>query len=69
MTATLLAMRRRIPASTSCSCNPPVRAHAQLAWIFNCVARIGWLNRMTQFKDKAGKDRKTRRPGCTSIPT
>ena len=34
-----------------------VRAHAQLAWIFNCVARLGWLNRMTQFKDKAGKDR------------
>jgi len=33
------------------------RAHAELAWIFNCVARLGWLNRMTQFKDKAGKDR------------
>ena len=33
-----------------------VRAHAQLAWIFNCVARLGWLNRMTQFKDKAGKN-------------
>ena len=31
--------------------------HAQLAWIFNCVARMGWLNRMTQFKDKAGKDK------------
>ena len=34
-----------------------VHAHARLAWIFNCVARMGWLNRMTQFKDKAGKDR------------
>src|SRR5262249_48268710 len=34
-----------------------VPAHAQLAWIFNCVARMGWLNRMTQFKEKAGKDR------------
>ena len=34
-----------------------VRAHAELAWIFNCVARVGWLNRMTQFKDKAGKKR------------
>jgi tryptophanyl-tRNA synthetase len=33
-----------------------VSAHARLAWIFNCVARIGWLNRMTQFKDKSGKD-------------
>ncbi len=34
-----------------------VSAHAELAWIFNCVARLGWLNRMTQFKDKAGKNR------------
>jgi tryptophanyl-tRNA synthetase len=34
-----------------------VHAHLQLAWIFTCVARMGWLNRMTQFKDKAGKDR------------
>ena len=36
-----------------------VTAHAELAWIFNCVAKIGWLNRMTQFKDKAGKNRET----------
>ena len=34
-----------------------VTAHAELAWVFNCVARIGWLNRMTQFKEKAGKNR------------
>ena len=34
-----------------------VPAHAQLAWIFNCVARMGWMSRMTQFKEKAGKDR------------
>ena len=34
-----------------------VHQHAELAWIFNCVARMGWLGRMTQFKDKAGKDR------------
>ncbi len=33
-----------------------VAAHAELAWIFNCVARVGWMNRMTQFKDKAGKN-------------
>jgi tryptophanyl-tRNA synthetase len=33
-----------------------VHAHARLAWLFNCVARMGWLNRMTQFKDKAGRD-------------
>ncbi|NQU70289.1 MAG: tryptophan--tRNA ligase, partial [Rhodospirillales bacterium] len=32
-----------------------VAEHAQLAWIFSCVARLGWLNRMTQFKEKAGK--------------
>ena len=34
-----------------------VQEHAELAWIFNCVARMGWLNRMTQFKEKAGKDK------------
>src|SRR5215467_9452575 len=34
-----------------------VAEHAELAWVFNCVARLGWLNRMTQFKEKAGKDR------------
>ena len=34
-----------------------VLAHSELAWYFNCVARMGWLERMTQFKDKAGKDR------------
>ncbi|MBL6598370.1 MAG: tryptophan--tRNA ligase [Alphaproteobacteria bacterium] len=34
-----------------------VPEHAELAWIFSCVARLGWLNRMTQFKDKVGKDR------------
>ncbi|MDA0239039.1 MAG: tryptophan--tRNA ligase, partial [Proteobacteria bacterium] len=34
-----------------------VPAHAELAWIFNCIARLGWLNRMTQFKEKAGKNR------------
>ncbi len=33
-----------------------VAAHAELGWIFNCVARVGWMNRMTQFKDKAGSN-------------
>ncbi|MEJ2023157.1 MAG: tryptophan--tRNA ligase, partial [Maritimibacter sp.] len=33
-----------------------VPAHAELAWLFNCVARVGWMNRMTQFKEKAGKN-------------
>jgi tryptophanyl-tRNA synthetase len=45
-----------------------VRAHAQLAWIFNCVARLGWLNRMTQFKDKAGKDRENASAGLYVYP-
>jgi tryptophanyl-tRNA synthetase len=45
-----------------------VAAHARLAWIFNCVARIGWLNRMTQFKDKAGKDRENVSVGLYVYP-
>jgi len=45
-----------------------VRSHAQLAWIFNCVSRIGWLNRMTQFKDKAGKDRENASSGLYVYP-
>ncbi len=46
-----------------------VSGHAELAWIFNCVARMGWLNRMTQFKDKAGKDRENAsRRACSPIP-
>jgi tryptophanyl-tRNA synthetase len=45
-----------------------VSAHAELAWIFNCVARIGWLNRMTQFKDKAGKDREAASAGLYVYP-
>ena len=43
-------------------------AHAELAWILNCVARIGWLNRMTQFKDKAGKDREKASVGLYAYP-
>mgnify|MGYP003327804289 CR=1 FL=1 len=34
-----------------------VRAHSELGWVFNCIARMGWLNRMTQFKEKAGKEK------------
>jgi tryptophanyl-tRNA synthetase len=45
-----------------------VTAHAELAWVFNCVARIGWLNRMTQFKDKAGKDREKASVGLWVYP-
>ena len=44
-----------------------VSGHAELAWIFNCVARIGWLNRMTQFKEKAGKDRENASVGSLRL--
>jgi len=46
-----------------------VPQHAQLAWIFNCIARMGWLSRMTQFKDKAGKDKENVSVGLFSYPT
>ncbi len=45
-----------------------VSAHAELAWICECVARIGWLNRMTQFKDKAGKNREKASVGLYTYP-
>jgi tryptophanyl-tRNA synthetase len=45
-----------------------VSVHAELAWVFNCVARIGWLNRMTQFKDKAGKNRENASVGLFVYP-
>ena len=45
-----------------------VSAHAQLAWIFNCIARLGWLNRMTQFKEKAGKHRENASVGLYAYP-
>ena len=45
-----------------------VAEHAELAWVFNCVARLGWLNRMTQFKDKAGKDRENASVGLYAYP-
>ena len=45
-----------------------VAEHAELTWIFNCVARIGWLSRMTQFKDKAGKDKENASIGLFDYP-
>jgi tryptophanyl-tRNA synthetase len=45
-----------------------VAEHAELAWVFNCVARMGWLNRMTQFKEKAGKDRENASVGLYVYP-
>src|SRR5438270_12237139 len=62
MAATLLASGVD-PARHILFVQSTVRAHAQLAWIFNCIARLGWLNRMTQFKDKAGKDREAASTG------
>ncbi len=45
-----------------------VPAHSELAWIFNCVSRVGWLNRMTQFKDKAGSDKEKASVGLYIYP-
>jgi tryptophanyl-tRNA synthetase len=45
-----------------------VAGHAELTWVFNCVARLGWLNRMTQFKEKAGKDRENASVGLYDYP-
>ncbi len=45
-----------------------VPAHSELAWIFNCVTRMGWLSRMTQFKDKAGKDKENASSGLFIYP-
>ncbi len=45
-----------------------VPEHAELAWVFNCVARLGWLDRMTQFKDKAGKHKERESVGLYTYP-
>ncbi|KRA47944.1 tryptophan--tRNA ligase [Devosia sp. Root635] len=46
-----------------------VMQHAELAWVFNCIARIGWMNRMTQFKDKAGKNSENVSLGLLAYPS
>ena len=45
-----------------------VRVHAELAWVLMCTARVGWLNRMTQFKEKSGKDREGASVGLYTYP-
>ena len=45
-----------------------VKEHSELAWILNCVCRIGWLNRMTQFKEKAGKNKENATVGLYGYP-
>ena len=70
--------RELVASLLACGLNPKesilfnqsqVSAHSELAWIFNCVARMGWLSRMTQFKDKAGKDREKASVGLFAYPT
>ena len=56
------------PARSTLFPQSAVRAHAELAWVFNCVARVGWLDRMTQFKDKAGKDKEGASVGLYAYP-
>jgi tryptophanyl-tRNA synthetase len=71
------SIRRAAAAYIACGIDPKrsilfnqsqVHEHAELAWIFNCVARLGWLNRMTQFKEKAGKDRENASVGLYAYP-
>jgi tryptophanyl-tRNA synthetase len=71
------SIRRAAAAYIACGIDPntsiifnqsQVHEHAELAWIFNCVARLGWLNRMTQFKEKAGKDRENASVGLYAYP-
>ncbi len=76
--ATLRANIREVTAAfIACGIDPEkhivfnqsqVSEHAELAWVFNCVARLGWLNRMTQFKEKAGKDRENASIGLYAYP-
>ncbi len=56
------------PARATLFPQSAVRAHAELAWILDCVARVGWLDRMTQFKDKAGRDKEGASVGLYAYP-
>jgi tryptophanyl-tRNA synthetase len=56
------------PAKSAIFAQSAVPEHAELAWILNCVARLGWLERMTQFKDKAGKDKERASVGLFTYP-
>ncbi len=65
--AAYIAARRRSRALDPFN-QSPVPAHAELAWIFNCVARLGWLDRMTQFKEKSGKHKERASVGLYTYP-
>jgi tryptophanyl-tRNA synthetase len=76
-TALRTAIRDVTAAYLACGLDPQksiifnqsqVAEHAELAWVFNCVARLGWLNRMTQFKEKAGKDKEKASVGLYIYP-
>jgi len=56
------------PAKAIIFAQSSVPAHSELGWIFNCVARMGWVERMTQFKDKAGKDAERASVGLFTYP-
>jgi tryptophanyl-tRNA synthetase len=56
------------PARTPIFAQSAVAQHAELAWIFNCVARLGWLDRMTQFKEKSGKHKERSSVGLYTYP-
>lgn len=56
------------PEKSAIFAQSAVPEHAELAWIFNCIARLGWLERMTQFKDKAGKDKERASVGLFTYP-
>jgi tryptophanyl-tRNA synthetase len=56
------------PAKSTLFAQSGIPAHAELAWILNCTARMGWLNRMTQFKEKSGKSREGASVGLFSYP-
>ena len=70
-------IRETVATFIACGINPEksiifsqssVSAHSEAAWLLSCVARIGWLNRMTQFKEKAGKDKEKASIGLYSYP-
>lgn len=57
------------PAQSTLFNQSQVPAHAELGWLFNCIARLGWMNRMTQFKDKAGKNAEKASLGLYAYPS
>ena len=70
-------IRETVATFVACGINPnksiifnqsSVSAHSEAAWLFSCIARMGWLNRMTQFKEKAGKDKEKASIGLYSYP-